>query len=172
MNRVTDRREDIEDRLADHILATGLGGASLRPMAAAIGTSDRMLLYYYPDKNALLAAILIRISARLSSRLDALVPAWPQPLPALLSVLRDSMLSPELAPYMRVWLEIAGKAGRNEEPFKSIGAAIARGFLAWIEARLPSDQTSDARRVLLLMEGVAMMDALGVSELANAPLET
>jgi len=41
----TDRRQAALERMADHLLREGMTGASLRPLAAAAGTSDRMLLY-------------------------------------------------------------------------------------------------------------------------------
>jgi len=42
-----DRREDLLDRVTDHVLEHGLIGLTLRPVAAAIGTSDRMLIYHF-----------------------------------------------------------------------------------------------------------------------------
>ena len=42
--------------LTAHVLAHGLGGASLRPLAKAAGTSDRMLIYHFGTKEALIRA--------------------------------------------------------------------------------------------------------------------
>ena len=61
--------------MADHLLAAGLTGVNLRALAAAAGTSDRMLLYYFTDKDELLAATLACIAARLTAKLDAAVTA-------------------------------------------------------------------------------------------------
>ena len=71
------RRDAIVDRVADYLLAHGLDAATLRPLARAADTSDRMLLYYFPDKQALLAAAADRLSQRLIALLAA-VPATPQ----------------------------------------------------------------------------------------------
>ena len=47
------------DRAAtDYVLEHGLIGLSLRPLAAALGTSDRMLLYHFGTKDDLVAAVL------------------------------------------------------------------------------------------------------------------
>jgi hypothetical protein len=70
---------------------------------------------------------------------------------------------------MRVWLEIAARAGREEEPFKTIGAAIGRGFLGWIGLRLTPEQQQDAARLLIAIEGILMLDALGLSDVADKP---
>jgi AcrR family transcriptional regulator len=163
------RRADLIERLADHVLGHGLENASLRPLAAAIGTSDRMLLYYFADKNDLMTAVLLRIAERLQGRLEAIVPAQIHPLESLRETVRTSLLSPDLRPYMRVWLEIAARAGREEEPFKTIGAAIGRGFLGWIGLRLTPEQQQDAARLLIAIEGILMLDALGLSDVADKP---
>ncbi|MEM7525681.1 MAG: TetR family transcriptional regulator, partial [Pseudomonadota bacterium] len=76
----TDKREALLDALADAVLANGLDAASLRPLAKAVGTSDRMLLYYFADKTALLTATFDRVLARL---MPLLLPLYPvrRPLP-------------------------------------------------------------------------------------------
>ena len=52
------RRAELLDGVVRHLLAHGLGDLSLRPAAAAIGTSPQILLYYFGSKeNLLLEAI-------------------------------------------------------------------------------------------------------------------
>jgi len=48
-------RDSLLPLLAAHVLTHGLGQASLRPLARAAGTSDRMLLYHFGSKEALMA---------------------------------------------------------------------------------------------------------------------
>ncbi len=60
------RRAALLDMIADHLLAAGLGKSSLRLLAAACRTSDRMLLYYFADKDSLMVAALQAISLRLN----------------------------------------------------------------------------------------------------------
>jgi AcrR family transcriptional regulator len=50
------QRQVVTERLAGHLLATGLARTSVRQMAAAAGVSDRMLLYYFKDKAEVIAA--------------------------------------------------------------------------------------------------------------------
>ena len=53
-----DRREELLDQVADHVLEHGLIGLTLRPVAAAIGTSDRMLIYHFGSRDALVSAVV------------------------------------------------------------------------------------------------------------------
>jgi AcrR family transcriptional regulator len=52
------RREELAQQATDYVLDHGLIGLSLRPLAAELGTSDRMLLYHFADKDDLVATVL------------------------------------------------------------------------------------------------------------------
>jgi AcrR family transcriptional regulator len=58
---VPDRRAELLDEAADYILSNGLADLSLRPLAVAINTSPRMLLYFFDSKERLIAEALARI---------------------------------------------------------------------------------------------------------------
>ncbi len=167
-----DRREAALDRMADHLLAAGLGGASLRALAAAAGTSDRMLLYYFSDKDELLAATLERVAGRLTALLDAaLPPGTRMAFAPLLTRVWAAVGSPGLRPYMRLWLELAAAAARNPVPHGAIAEAIMAGFVAWAAAHLDDSAGGrDASPALLLatMEGLLFLDAVGRRDLADA----
>ncbi|WP_028639093.1 TetR family transcriptional regulator [Nocardioides sp. URHA0032] len=70
------RREELLDQVTDHVLAQGLIGLTLRPLAAAIGTSDRMLIYHFGSRDALVSAVVARASDRATGCVRAL-PAAP-----------------------------------------------------------------------------------------------
>jgi AcrR family transcriptional regulator len=54
------QRDDLLDKVTDHVLEHGLIGLSLRPVAAAVGTSDRMLIYHFTSRDALVSAVVAR----------------------------------------------------------------------------------------------------------------
>ncbi|MEU6271972.1 TetR/AcrR family transcriptional regulator [Streptomyces populi] len=53
-----DKRRVLTDRVRAYLVRNGLAGLSLRPLARALGTSDRMLLYYFGTKEAMVAEAL------------------------------------------------------------------------------------------------------------------
>jgi len=72
------RRDELAEGACDYVLERGLIGLSLRPLAAALGTSDRMLLYHFGTREALIAEVLRRSSVRWRrSRLCPSKPTWP-----------------------------------------------------------------------------------------------
>ncbi len=172
MNVRDDRREAALERMADHLLVQGLAGASLRPLAAAAGTSDRMLLYYFKDKDELLTATLGRIMERLARLLDGVGGgAGPMPFTALLLEIRAVFRSPALQPYMRLWIELAASAARDEAPHRAVAGQIADGFLAWTASRLQVEQEAGriplAALLLATVDGLALLDAVGRSAIAD-----
>ncbi|MEU8588964.1 TetR/AcrR family transcriptional regulator [Streptomyces sp. NPDC048664] len=52
------KRLELLDRVREYVVRHGLAGLSLRPMARALGTSDRMLLYYFGTKERLVSEAL------------------------------------------------------------------------------------------------------------------
>ena len=66
------RRRSLAEAATDYAQEHGLIGLSLRPLAAALGTSDRMLLYHFDGKDDLVAAVLHTSNQRSIACLEAL----------------------------------------------------------------------------------------------------
>jgi AcrR family transcriptional regulator len=165
------KRSEIVDRLADHVLAHGLVAASLRPLAKAAGTSDRMLLYYFADKAEIIGATLARIAERMTVALAAHTTPTPLPLDALIAHLSAIVLRTEFWPYMCVWLELASRAGRSDPDYTQVAAQIGEGFLAWgamqLDAPDEEARARDAARLLVVIEGMVLVKAIGLGDVVE-----
>ena len=173
MNVRDQRRNAAIERMADHLLLEGLGAATLRPLAAAAGTSDRMLLYYFTDREEIVSATLHRIAERMLAQLNqAVPPGIPRPLHVLLAEVRAVLSSSSIKPFMNVWLDLAAGAARRFQPHRRIAGEIADGFLAWIMSRLQpeagSDQAASAALFMALVEGLYILENLGRPSIANS----
>ena len=166
MSADRDRREELVAAVAGHVLAHGLMRTSLKELAAAAGTSDRMLLYYFPDKAALMAATLDHLAATLMAALDAQRAPEPLAEAPLLERLAAQVQTPESWPFLQLWLEIAARAGRGEAEVQAVAARIGQGFLDWVAGQLDvADhvaRTAAARRVLAAVEGQVVLKAVGL----------
>ncbi len=158
------------DLLADHVLMHGLNAASLRPLAKAAKTSDRMLIYYFTDKATLIAAILDHIATRLGQILVQQVEAKPMPLALLRPKLLAVLFADAYWPYMRIWLDVAALAGRGDPEYKAIGGRIARSFFVWGEAQLlsatPEQRSIDAAQLLVSIEGALFLHSVGLEDIS------
>ncbi|MCB0035085.1 MAG: helix-turn-helix transcriptional regulator, partial [Anaerolineales bacterium] len=54
MSKAEIKKQLAVERIANHLLAEGLNKTGLRLLAEVAGTSDRMLIYYFGSKDALL----------------------------------------------------------------------------------------------------------------------
>ncbi|MCG7204685.1 TetR/AcrR family transcriptional regulator [Streptomyces arenae] len=52
------KRRDLLEQIREYVMRNGLADLSLRPLARALGTSDRMLLYYFGSKERMVAEAL------------------------------------------------------------------------------------------------------------------
>jgi AcrR family transcriptional regulator len=112
------RREDLLDLVTDHVLAEGLIGLTLRPVAAAIGTSDRMLLYHFKSRDELVTAVVARSSDRMVAAVNALEPA--DGVRAGVNRLWQAFLATPLHECMDVYCQAAATGLIGAEPYLSV----------------------------------------------------
>ncbi|MEY2550577.1 MAG: hypothetical protein QOG12_721, partial [Verrucomicrobiota bacterium] len=62
-----DTRERLRRDCLRYFLRHGVANLSLRPLAAAVGTSARMLLHYFGSKEALIAEVMAEVQTRLQN---------------------------------------------------------------------------------------------------------
>jgi AcrR family transcriptional regulator len=65
-------RERLRDQAVDYVLSHGVGNLTLRPLAKALRTNARMLIYHFGSREGLMREVL----ARLREREDARIQAW------------------------------------------------------------------------------------------------
>ena len=176
MAKIEDRRDALLDKLADHVLSEGLAASTLRPLAKAAQTSDRMLLYYFKDKSDMIAAILEHVAARLVALLDNAIAPNSLALEPLIRALVPVICADRLWPYMRLWLEIAARAAHGDPLYRATGNRIAQGFLAWGAAQLDSPtaqaREADAARLLVMIEGMLLLKSVGLDDAIERAFST
>ena len=129
-----DRRAKLLDEVADYILSNGLAGLSLRPLAATIDTSPRMLLYFFGSKERLIAQALARIRTR--EQLDfrrAVSRSTSADREGLLLREWESWSSPRREKYLRLFFEVYGLALQNRERFPGFLEGAVGEWLPLVE---------------------------------------
>ena len=162
-------------KMGEHVLSHGLNTASLRPLAEAAKTSDRMLIYHFGSKENLIGELLLHLAAELQEKLDAALPAVRAKSNTMYLETVVALLRREpFARYMRVWLDIVSAAGHGSNDHKAIGKKMIDGYMQWLEARLPAENENPRATLALLftiIEGAIVMDAVGQSQLANQAIK-
>lgn len=152
-------RQDAIIGMAEYIKLNGLSGASLRTLADSVGTSDRMLLYYFKDKTDIMATVLQYLAEDIGDALAEAIPMGPRlPSDALFMKVVEFTQSDVLKPYMELRLEIATKALSEPAPYKEVAKTISDTLVTWFDDRLQV-ANMDARRTRAVML-LAMIDGL------------
>jgi len=118
MGRATSRRDALAAAATDYALEHGLVGLSLRPLAAALGTSDRMLLYHFSGKDDLVATMLRETNDRSVAAIRALPPA--DGVRQAVRQLWAAVASPALDRCQRMYVEAAALGLLGREPYASV----------------------------------------------------
>jgi len=167
-------KPDLLNAMAAHVRGTGLAGASLRPLARAAGTSDRMLIYHFGSKGALIAALLDHLAAEMLSAMSAALPdPRAETEAACLAEIVALLRTPTFRPYLRVWFDIVSAAGRAEDDHVEAARRILLGQVDWIVTRLPDGTPRPkqrAREMLALIQGALVLEVAGLTEPADRAL--
>jgi len=150
------RRTELLELATDYALEHGLIGLSLRPLAAAAGTSDRMLLYHFADKDDLVASVLRTSNDRSVEVLRALPPA-PGVREGVWS-LWAAVTAPGLDRCQRLYVEAAALGLLGREPYVTVVQDSNERWVAAVADHLRAAGTPDpvARRAALLVDATFM----------------
>jgi AcrR family transcriptional regulator len=156
MVRDTRRRATLAEAATDYVLEHGLIGLSLRPLGTAIGTSDRMLLYHFADKDDLVATVL----GVANDRAVAEVRALPTPPDVRTAVHRlwDAFSRGRLQRCQHVYVQAAALGLLGQQPYRRV---VQEANERWVAAvvdylRQAGCSAAQARRAVVLLDAAFM----------------
>jgi AcrR family transcriptional regulator len=155
------RREELLELAYAYVLRKGMAAMSLRPLAEAIGSSPRVLLYLFGSKDGLVQALLSR-SRTEELALLAQVQAEGGGPADVVERLWEWLAAPERRDLLRLWAE--GYARSLVEPDGPWAGFAAQGVHDWTEVLGevlgPRD---DPTTVLATLRG-ALLDLLATGD--------
>ena len=131
MSRTPDekRRSELLDAVVDYILKRGVADLSLRPLAEAVDSSPRVLLYYFGSKEDLVTEVLDRAAAR-QRKLFARIRAQHLGTSDGCREIWSIMSAPASEPIFRLFFELYGLALQDRRRF---GRFLKRAVEPWLE---------------------------------------
>jgi AcrR family transcriptional regulator len=160
----SNRQVELLEAAYAYVLANGLGDMSLRPLAAAIGSSPRVLLYLFGSKDGLIRALLAR--AR-QEELAFLAGTGRRGLPELAREVWSWLSAPAHRSLLTLWTEAYARSLLDPGgPWSAFAADTVRDWLALLAAADPSAGEARCTEVLAVLRG-AMLDLLATGDEAR-----
>ena len=142
-----DRRAKLLDKVANYILSSGLADLSLRPLATAVNTSPRMLLYFFGSKERMIAEALAHI--RIREQIDfrrAVSRSSPADREGLLLREWKSWSSPRREKYLRLFSRSTAWHFKTGNGFLGFWRAPSASGSHWSSERSPSPSPVSTHR--------------------------
>ncbi|MFB4319824.1 TetR family transcriptional regulator [Actinomadura sp. 21ATH] len=164
------RQTELLELAYRYVLEHGLADLSLRPLAAAIGSSPRVLLYLFGSKDGLVRALLARARADELALLERLREQGALDLATAAEQVWNWLSAPAHRPLLALWAEGYGRSlVVRDGPWHGFATATVDDWLALLaEAQPPAERTApagEARRTLVLavLRG-ALLDLLATGD--------
>jgi AcrR family transcriptional regulator len=137
MQKDSGRREELLELAYRYVLDCGLTGLSLRPLAAAVGSSPRVLLFLFGSKHELVRALLARARADELALLDR-VRGDAGDLTAATAAVWRWLAADEHRPLLRLWAEgYAQSLVEPDGPWAGFARATVEDWLALLASAQP-----------------------------------
>jgi AcrR family transcriptional regulator len=165
----TETRERLLAAAVEYAAHHGLADLSLRSLAAALGTSHRMLIFHFGSKEGLLVEVVRAVEAQQRALLEELR-ADPElsPLEQMRALWRH-LTAPELWPYERLFFEVYVQGLHGKEPATRL---LEDAISAWLPPTtdllasqgVPADQARDEARLAIAVTRGLLLDLLATRD--------
>jgi AcrR family transcriptional regulator len=174
------RRDELLELTYEYVTRNGLAELSLRPLATAVGSSPRVLLFLFGSKDDLLRALLARARRDQLDLLErARAESAPTDLAAAVRCLWRWLAAPAHRQLLELWLEAYARSLREADgPWAGFARQTVTDWLAELaRAQVPARRrgaagTAERTLALAVLRG-ALLDLLatGDHERTTAALE-
>ena len=128
-----DRPRALLDLVVAYFLEHGLSDLSLRPLAKAVGSSPRVLLYYFESSEKLIALALARLrDQQRETYLRIFEVDVASPADMYLAIWKH-MTAPAYAPMFRLFFEVYGLALRDPDKYRAFLTTAIDDWLDFID---------------------------------------
>jgi AcrR family transcriptional regulator len=158
------RRAELLEAAYGYVLANGLADMSLRPLAAAIGSSPRVLLLLFESKDELIRSLLARARADEMTLVADLRGAGGSGLPAVTAAVWQWLAAPEHRAVLRLWAEAYARSLTDPHgPWAGFARATVQDWLDVLTGASERADRTEATLALAVLRG-ALLDLLATGD--------
>jgi AcrR family transcriptional regulator len=143
------RKEILTEELVGYLLEHGLSDLSLRPLADALGTSARLLIYHFESKEGLLTEVLDSMQTHLRMSFGGMIEQRAGKSERPLKLFWDWAIADENYPYLKLLYELQILAVQNPAAYGQYLQRNASNWSELIATALPESERTAAMVTLL-----------------------
>jgi AcrR family transcriptional regulator len=166
------RQEELLERAYEYVLDHGISNLSLRPLAQAIGSSPRVLLFLFGSKDGLIRALLARGRAEQTALASQIAHQRPDAgLADLATAIWDWVAAPRHRPLAILWLEsYARSLAEPDGPWAGFAEQTVADWLTILAVAQPAARRrtkagAAQRTVALSVLRGALLDLLATGDI-------
>ena len=166
-------KQRLLDAAVAYIAERGLGDLSLRHLAAAIGTSHRMLIYHFGSKEGLLVEVVRAVERQQRAALAELDLGGDHTDAELMRQVWKRLADPSLWAHERLFFEMYGQALQRRDHSVKLLDDVVDSWVEPVAAQLrrrlgvtPAAARADARLRLAVVRGL-LLDLLATGDRAG-----
>jgi len=163
---MSERKEELLDAAIRYLVDNGLADLSLRPLAARIGTSARLLVFHFKSKEGLIGEVLDEVHARVQASFVEITTARRPPRVTPMKLFWLWATNKRNLPYLRLMYEVHFIAMQNPRAYARYLQRTSFNWVELIEARLPDEMRTKSTATLC----AAVFDGLLMELLSTGDL--
>jgi AcrR family transcriptional regulator len=141
------------EKILQYLLENGIHELSLRPLAQALGTNARMLIYHFGSKEQLIVETLELAQQRQIEALSS-SPKPKKSVKAELVYLWKWFSSNEFLPFGKLLFEIEAQAINGNTQYATFATQILEGWIIFIQSRFAGCSASTANLIVNMISGL------------------
>ena len=150
--------EEILEAAIAVALEAGMAGLTFAKVGERLLISDRTVVYYFPTKPALVAAVVQALGANLEGLLEQAFGSEPRSQTDLANRAWPLLTTPMADRVFALYFEIVGLASAGQAPYDALARGLVEAWVHWLAPRMLGS-TADVRRRRALAT-VAQIDGL------------
>jgi AcrR family transcriptional regulator len=163
------KAEILEGAVAE-AFAEGLSRLTFGRVAKRLGISDRIVVYYFPTKDDLIAEVLVALGVELQA---TLAPAFTVPCADHVELLQRAwpvLARPEADPVFALFFEAGGLAATGRQPFGSLVPQLVEAWIEWAAAFIGGPRPrrrAEAEAAIATLDGLLLLRQLAGPAVAD-----
>jgi len=163
-------REEILDGAVAVAFDDGLSTLTFGRVANRLGTSDRVVVYYFPSKDDLISSVLVALGTRLQATLAQTLTSHVSSHIELARIVWPVLAHPDTDPMFALFFEANGLAATGRDPYRSIVPSVVTAWIDWASELINGDgeqRRAEAEAAIALLDGLLLLRQLAGPEAAD-----